>query len=261
MCSKIRGPAICPSFVTCPIKIVMQPEFFANTIKSRVHSRSCVAHPGVPASSLLYTVWIESITSTCGFTSRACSRIFSRFVSQRSIMSLPETFKRSLRSFTWHALSSPLTYSALTPAAFIVASVVSTKVDLPMPGSPPISTRLPGAKPPPSTRSNSEFAVLKRRVSSAATSFSSTTLCTGPPRPRPARPAPSTAFSTTCSLSVLHAPQNGHFPAHLGVVLPHSVQRYTNSFFDLFTATMCTNITNLHDKRCHSKNNAQKSMF
>ena len=56
-------------------------------------------------------------------------------------MSLPETFKRSLRSFTWHALSSPLTYSAFTPAAFIVASVVSTRVDLPIPGSPPISEK------------------------------------------------------------------------------------------------------------------------
>ena len=157
-------------------------------------------------------------------------------------MSLPETFKRSLRSFTWHALSSPLTYSAFTPAAFIVASVVSTRVDLPIPGSPPISTRLPGAKPPPSTRSNSEFAVLNRRVSSVATSFNKTTLWTGPPSPRPTRPAPSALSTITCSLSELHAPQNGHFPAHLGVVLPHSVQRYSISFFDLFTATMCTNI-------------------
>jgi hypothetical protein len=34
-------------------------------------------------------------------------------------------------------------------------------------------------------------------------------------------------------------------PAHLGVVLPHSVQRNSISFFafDLFSATMCTNIT------------------
>ena len=176
MCSRILGPAICPSFVTCPIRIVMQPVFFANTIKSRVHSRNCVALPGVPARSPLYTVWMESTTSTCGFVSRAWFKIFSRFVSHSSSMSLPETFNLSLRSFTWHALSSPLTYSALTPAAFIVASVVSTSVDLPIPGSPPMSTRLPGAKPPPSTRSNSTFAVLSRRVSSAATSFSGTTL-------------------------------------------------------------------------------------
>ena len=90
-------------------------------------------------------------------------------------MSEPDTFRRSLLSFTWQALSSPLTYSVFTPAAVIVASVVSTSVDLPIPGSPPMSTREPGASPPPSTRSNSALAVLSRRVSSVATSLSATT--------------------------------------------------------------------------------------
>jgi hypothetical protein len=29
------------------------------------------------------------------------------------------------------------------------------------------------------------------------------------------------------SCSVFHAPQAGHFPAHLAVSFPHSVQKYT----------------------------------
>ena len=87
----------------------MHPVFFANTIKSKVHSRNCEADPGVPGKSPLYTVWIESTTSTCGLISLAFSIIFSSPVSQSRSMSLPETFRRSLRSFTWLALSSPLT--------------------------------------------------------------------------------------------------------------------------------------------------------
>ena len=185
------------------------------------------------------------MTSTCGWISFAISIIFSSPVSQSRSMSLPETFSRSLRSFTWFALSSPLTYRVFTPAAVIVASVVSTSVDLPIPGSPPISTKEPGASPPPSTRSNSVFAVLSRRVSSVETSLSATTLWTGPPRPRPPRPALSATGITACSLREFHSPQNGQRPTHLGVVLPQFVQRNSISFFalDLFTATMCTNIT------------------
>ena len=37
------------------------------------------------------------------------------------------------------------------------STVCSTRVDLPMPGSPPISTREPCTRPPPSTRLMDQF--------------------------------------------------------------------------------------------------------
>ena len=47
------------------------------------------------------------------------------------------------------------------------------QVDFPIPGSPPISTKEPGTKPPPRTRSNSAKPRLRRKKESAATSESS----------------------------------------------------------------------------------------
>ena len=38
-----------------------------------------------------------------------------------------------------------------------------------------------------------------------------------------ARP-PLVLGAASCSTTVFHAPQAGHFPTHLGVSLPHSVQ-------------------------------------
>ena len=37
-------------------------------------------------------------------------------------------------------------------------------------------------------------------------------------------PFPAALAAWGCSTMVFHAPQAGHFPAHLGVSLPHSVQ-------------------------------------
>ena len=42
------------------------------------------------------------------------------------------------------------------------AAISSTSVDLPMPGSPPSSTRAPGTRPPPRTRSTSPMPTLRR---------------------------------------------------------------------------------------------------
>ena len=57
----------------------------------------------------------------------------------------------------------------------MLASACSSRVDLPMPGSPPISTTPPATRPPPSTRSNSSMPVPKRGTSIASMSASDST--------------------------------------------------------------------------------------
>ncbi len=100
--------------------------------------------------------------------------------------------------------------------------VCSKMVDLPIPGSPPISTTEPSTSPPPSTRSSSFDWVLKRGISSTLTSARVLSWACSPAQPvrLPLREAPSTTVSTM----VFQAPQSVHCPAHLGWVAPHSVQ-------------------------------------
>src|SRR5439155_26252291 len=118
--------------------------------------------------------------------------------------------------------SSPLTYSTFLRCDRF-ASACSSKVDLPMPGSPPINTTPPATSPPPSTRSHSSMPVPQRGTSSASIS---TRLSTGALRANPAccvekrLPVASTMVSTT----VFHCSQAGHCPLHLLLTPPHSVQ-------------------------------------
>ena len=172
------------------------------------------------------------MTRTSGWIAFAFSRILSRFVSQSRRRSLPETLSLSLRNLTCTALSSPLTYKALTPALAMVASVCSTSVDFPIPGSPPIKTREPGAKPPPSVLSNSGLAELNlfAAVVSMSASFRGTPESPSVSRllwPSPRRVA---LLSTGRSTRLDHAPQCGHLPAHLEVTSPHSLQKNSVSF-------------------------------
>ena len=43
----MRGPAIVPSLVTCPMSITAVPVDFAKRTSSAVHSRSCVTAPAL----------------------------------------------------------------------------------------------------------------------------------------------------------------------------------------------------------------------
>jgi hypothetical protein len=100
------------------------------------------------------------------------------------------------------------------------AATSSSRVDLPMPGSPASSTTAPGTMPPPSTRSSSSRPVgllLEERTSTwpigragALTAPAATT------RAGLAEPASMTVPQTW------HSPQR---PIHLEVCHPHSVQR------------------------------------
>ncbi len=71
---------------------------------------------------------------------------------------------------TWAGDSSPHTYKTLDSRSARAAAACSSRVDLPMPGSPPMSTSDPWTSPPPSTRSNSETPVASRSSAAASTS-------------------------------------------------------------------------------------------
>src|SRR6266849_9244253 len=100
------------------------------------------------------------------------------------------------------------------------------RVDLPTPGSPPTSTRLPGTIPPPSTRFSSPQARRSRGAESAETAVTGTGLAEEPPVVPPRlvrdsalrRPA---SFLTSNSWSVFHSWQYGHWPAQRRVSPPH----------------------------------------
>ena len=83
--------------------------------------------------------------------SDACDRLVS-VTRYRLSVSMPN---RSARILIWRVDSSPETYSAGPALSAMIAVTCSSRVLLPIPGSPPIRIRLPGTMPPPSTRENS----------------------------------------------------------------------------------------------------------
>src|SRR5690606_23670306 len=133
--------------------------------------------------------------------------------------------KRRARIATCCCDSSPVTYRAGRRWA-ILHRVCSRMVDLPMPGSPPISTTEPSTRPPPSTRSNSPETVEKRGTSSTLTSARVLICACCPAQPPRPDGAPAPPLSITVSVRVFQAPHSPHCPAHLGKVAPHSVQPY-----------------------------------
>ena len=168
MCSSTRGPAITPSRVTCPIRSTEVPVDLAWRTRLAVDSRSCVTAPGAASTFATDIVWIESITSTRAPVSAVASRMRSSAVSATSLSPSVPTPSRRARSATWRTDSSPVAYSTAWSRASAAAHCRSS-VDLPMPGSPPISVTDPGTRPPPSTRSNSAKPVAMR-VSGSVTS-------------------------------------------------------------------------------------------
>src|SRR5471032_3131920 len=90
-------------------------------------------------------------------------------------------------------------------------------VDLPMPGSPPISSAEPGTNPPPVTRSNSAMPVM-RRGGGASSDFKSSRANLRPLTRRPAL-AP-IGGAAPSSVMVFQPLQASHLPDHLGAVVP-----------------------------------------
>src|SRR6185503_19464072 len=104
-----------------------------------------------------------------------------------------------------------------------------------MPGSPPMSTSVPGTIPPPSTRSNSVTPDGMRTSSCDSISVNATAVTSRSLKPfRPAVLRAGCAFSST---SEFHSPHSGHLPSHLPDVYPQAWQ--TNDVFTGFTSKSC----------------------
>ena len=101
-------------------------------------------------------------------------------------------------------------------AGFFKSKLVATcvkSVDLPIPGSPPISTTAPGTKPPPNTRSNSSKVVEKRFLPSFTRSTSGKDVKISPvSRTFICLPG----FITASSTKVFHSPHSAQRPSHFG---------------------------------------------
>ena len=167
-------------------------------------------------------VWIESITSTRAAVSAAIRRCARRPVSATSLSPSVSTPSRRARSATWRTDSSPVAYSTGWSWASAAAHCKSS-VDLPMPGSPPISVTDPGTSPPPSTRSNSAKPVVQR-VSGTVTSCATAAGRSPPDASR--RPAPRVRGSEK-GASVFHSLHDGHCPLHRGASAPQDEQTNT----------------------------------
>ena len=167
----------------------------------------------------------------------------STFVSARTNRLGSRAPSRDARNRTCLADSSPDTYKTRDPPEATRAATCSKSVDLPMPGSPPMSMSAPGTIPPPKTRSNSLMPPVRRGASSGFTSARLTGTETrrlepaswspakvaqvSPNAPPPLRDAlpedqRGEGLSTRAvSTSVFHAPHAGHCPSHLAASCAH----------------------------------------
>ena len=191
-------------------------------------SLTCDTVPEEEEISVQRMVWIESMTTRPGLVASINPQISSTSLSATREMFSCGTPRRSARSLICRTDSSPVTYST---SRLLLTSPHSCKriVDLPMPGSPPISVTLPSTMPPPSTRSSSPIPVTMRLFSSVVLivlSLSGVRLvCPGTRAGAAALPPDGLAGSaTTSSTIVFHAPHDGQRPSQRGLVSPHWVQ-------------------------------------
>ena len=59
MCSTTRGPAIWPSLVTWPTRMMAAPDFLAKRISACAEARTWVTVPGADSTVSVHMVWIE----------------------------------------------------------------------------------------------------------------------------------------------------------------------------------------------------------
>ena len=214
MCSSIRGPAMAPSLVTCPTRKIAVPLSLARRMSRLVHSRIWLTLPGAEAISGRYMVWMESITATSGCSWLSFSSTPSRAFSASTYRLGTSTPSRLARSLSCLADSSPLTYKTRLPLPHRLAHTCKSSVDLPIPGSPPMSISPPSTMPPPSTRSSSPMPVDMRTVTSSGMSLSSMATAPVPGRCLGGFTAPAADDGAgEASSRVFQAPQPGHRPA------------------------------------------------
>ena len=119
--------------------------------------------------------------------------------------------------------SSPETYSTRRPERARRAAACSSRVDLPMPGSPPTSTAEAGTRPPPSTRSSSAMPMAARGGGSALPARPTKATLPRCPTGAPCAAGPGRA-TTVLPRRVFHSPQDSQRPAHFGVTAPQDWQ-------------------------------------
>ena len=211
MCSTTRGPAIWPSLVTWPTRISGAPERLAKRISACAEPRTCVTVPGADSIALGHMVWIESMTTRRGILP---SRQRGDDVLDRGLGGeLDRRRRRGRAARRAAAPAPPPPRRRCRPrggrrCASAAATWISM-VDLPMPGSPAISSTEPRTKPPPVTRSNSATPD-GRRGASWVSPASGSSLNSRPLRG--ARPPPGAGAATPSSTSVFHSPQASHLP-------------------------------------------------
>ena len=158
---------------------------------------------------------------TTNFSSSMASSMSSRQVSLSRSRLEESSFSREQRSFTCEQLSSAETYSTFCFLERCAETSVS-RVLLPMPGSPPMSTSEPGTMPPPSTVSSSSMPEEMRSKCSSRTSERGTGLCAAAERSRFSFFAAGAGASAISSTRVPNLPHPGHLPSHCGLCAPHS---------------------------------------
>ena len=120
MCSTTRGPAIWPSLVTWPTRMMVAPDFLANRISACAEARTWVTVPGADSTVSVHMVWIESITIRRGTVpSDSVETMSSTEVSAASCTGASASPSRSARSRTCATASSPEMYTTRCPARAI----------------------------------------------------------------------------------------------------------------------------------------------
>ena len=195
------------------------PVCFAIFMSREVHSLTCVKLPGVASTRSECIDCMESMIRTFESLLWAAASIFSILVSARSIRSSGISFNLAERYLICLSDSSPVIYRGLEEER--PEHICSIRVDLPIPGSPPMSIIDPGTIPPPRTLSNSVICVLMRNSLSVGIELRvciSGAVCL-------------IGFNffedeevTVSSTRESHAPQEEHLPCHLGDRAPHWLQ-------------------------------------
>ena len=216
---------------------------FAVSISALATSRTCVEPPEMPSTSCETMVCAESTIASVGRVRSISPSTVARSVVDASSRFCSIALTRDARSRTCACDSSPETYSTELlgwPAAMLPA-VSSSSVDLPMPGSPAISTTEPGTMPPPSTRSNSPKPVDSRDVvdvsiwvMGVAALTMDAAACVREVRPGAAvRDDDAVGRASWNSSTVPHCPHCGQRPTHLRPSQPHSLHTYRVADFTI----------------------------
>src|SRR5260370_1103539 len=96
MCSSTRGPAMTPSLVTWPTRMTVKPRRLARRMSSCAAARTWLTVPGPLSSVSRYMVWIESMTTICGRSSRSGDAAISgMLVALASSTGAPASARRS----------------------------------------------------------------------------------------------------------------------------------------------------------------------